>query len=58
VGGLFGYFGYFNGKEVWYVTNTHKKVKIVLESGKVYMISPENTDDFVQEVEQRRNKPI
>ena len=56
VGGLFGYFGYFNGKDIWYVTNTKKKVKMVLHSGKVYMISPENPDDFVKEVQKRKNE--
>lgn len=56
VGGLFGYFGYFNGKDVWYVTNTKKKVKMILNSGKVYMISPENPDDFVKEVQKRKNE--
>lgn len=56
VGGLFGYFGYFNGKDVWYVTNTKKKVKMVLKSGKVYMISPENPDEFVKEVQKRKNE--
>ena len=55
-GGLFGNFGYFNGKDVWYVTNTKKKVKMVLHSGKVYMISPENPDDFVKEVQKRKNE--
>ncbi|QDP86534.1 hypothetical protein FNJ88_13590 [Chryseobacterium sp. SNU WT5] len=53
VGGLFGYFGYFNGGDVWYVTNTHKKVKIILNSGKVYMISPESPDDFLTHLKQR-----
>ncbi|MGA9213553.1 PH domain-containing protein [Kaistella sp.] len=58
VGGLFGYFGYFNGRDVWYVTNIHKKVKITLKSGKIYMISPENPDDFVKEVQQRRTEMV
>lgn len=58
VGGLFGYFGYFNGKDVWYVTNRHKKVKIILKSGKVYMISPENPDDFVKKVQQRKSEMV
>lgn len=56
IGGLFGYFGYFNGRDVWYVTNPHKKVKILLESGKVYMISPENAEDFIKEVELRKSE--
>ena len=56
VGGLFGYFGKFNGADTWYVTNTRKKVKIILKSGKVYMISPENPDDFVKHVQQRKSE--
>ncbi len=56
VGDLFGYFGYFNGGDVWYVTNTHKKVKIKLKSGKTYMISPENPDAFVEEVQKRKEE--
>lgn len=56
VGGLFGYFGYFNGGDVWYVTNTHKKVKVVLKTGKIYMISPENPDDFLKAVHNQLNQ--
>lgn len=51
VGGLFGYFGYFNGNDVWYVTNLDKKIQIKMKSGKIYMISPENTEDFLRELE-------
>lgn len=51
VGGLFGYFGYFNGNDVWYVTNMKKKIKITMTSGKIYMLSPENLDDFVQRIQ-------
>ncbi|KIA83401.1 hypothetical protein OA84_07725 [Kaistella solincola] len=51
VGGLFGYFGYFNGRDVWYVTNIYKKVKITLKSGKIYMLSPENPETFVAEIQ-------
>ena len=58
VGGLFGYFGYFNGGEIWYVTNPHKKVKMILKSGKTYLISPENPDDFVKEVLQRKSEIV
>ena len=58
VGGLFGYFGYFNGGEIWYVTNPHKKVKMILKSGKTYFISPENPDDFVKEVQQRKSEIV
>lgn len=50
VGGVFGFFGYFNWGEVWYVTNIYKKVKILMNSGRVYMISAENPEAFVEEV--------
>ncbi|MFT3920208.1 PH domain-containing protein [Cloacibacterium sp.] len=50
VGGLFGHFGYFNGNDVWYVTNIYNKVKITMKSGKVYMISPENPEEFIKKV--------
>ena len=50
VGGLFGHFGYFNGNDVWYVTNIHNKVKITMKSGKIYMISPENPEEFIKKV--------
>lgn len=50
VGGLFGYFGYFNGNDVWYVTNIKKKIKIKLKSGKVIMISPEDPAVFLTTV--------
>ena len=58
VGGLFGYFGRFNEGDIWYVTNTHKKVKIILKSGKVYMISPEHPDDFINEIQQRKTEMV
>lgn len=57
VGGLFGYFGYFNGGDVWYETNTYKKVKIVLMTGKIYMINPENPDEFVKAVHHQITQP-
>jgi len=50
VGGLFGYFGYFNGRDVWYVTNIYKKVKITLHSGKIYMLSPDEPELFIEEI--------
>lgn len=50
VGGLFGHFGYFNGNDVWYVTNINNKVKITRKSGKIYMISPENPEEFIKKV--------
>ena len=53
VGGLFGYFGYFNGKDIWYVTNVQKKVQIILKSGKKYILSPENPEEFINIVQQR-----
>ena len=50
IGGLFGYFGYFNGNDVWYVTNIRKKVKIQTER-KTYLISPEEPQKFINEIE-------
>ena len=48
VGGLFGHFGYFNGNDVWYVTNVYHKVKIETKTGNIYMISPENPEEFIK----------
>ena len=48
VGGVFGHFGYYNGNDVWYVTNVYHKVKIETKTGKIYMISPENTEEFIK----------
>lgn len=50
IGGIFGFFGYFNWGEVWYVTNIYKKVRIVMKTGKVYLISVENPIDFVEQI--------
>lgn len=57
VGGLFGNFGYFNGNDVWYVTNLRKKVQITMNSGKVYMLSPEDTDGFIHTIRNENNTP-
>lgn len=54
IGGLFGYFGYFNGNDVWYVTNIRKKVKIQTEK-KTYLISPEEPQTFINEIEKLKN---
>ena len=48
VGGVFGHFGYYNGNDVWNVTNVYHKVKIETKTGKIYMISPENTEEFIK----------
>lgn len=48
--GVGGLFGYFNGNDVWYVTNLNKKIQITMKSGKIYMISPENTENFLREL--------
>lgn len=54
VGGIFGFFGYFNWGEVWYVTNIYKKVKMVTNGGKIYVISPENPEAFVDQMMKRK----
>ena len=49
VGGVFGHFGIFNGNDVWYVTNIHNKSKNnETKTGKIYMISPENPEEFIK----------
>ena len=53
IAGLFGYFGYFNGGDIWYVTNIRKKVKIQTY-GKLYVISPENPEEFMQAINDLR----
>lgn len=42
VGGLLGYFGYFNKGEVWYVMNRQKTLRITTKAGKVYVVSPKD----------------
>lgn len=56
IGGLFGYFGYFNGNDIWYVTNLNKKVKITLKSGQIYMISPEKPEEFLNKINTNLNQ--
>ena len=49
VGGLFGYTGWFNGNQEWFVTD--RKKGILLESDrKAFVISPENPDEFLQDL--------
>ncbi len=50
VGGLFGYYGLFNGNEIWWVTNQKKKLGIKLKNGKLFMISPEEPEQFIKEL--------
>ncbi len=54
IGGLFGNFGYFNGKEFWLVTNSNKKVKIVTDT-KTYVVSPEETKKFIGHIHHLQN---
>ena len=41
VGGLFGYTGWFNGNEEWFVTDRQKAVKLTTDK-KTILISPED----------------
>lgn len=54
IGGLFGYFGRYNGTEKWLVTNRHKKVKLETEAG-IFVISPEEPDDFIAYINRLKN---
>ena len=57
VGGIFGHFGYFNGGDLWYVTNIYKKVKIKTPK-KLYIISPENPEKLIEEINLIRHKNL
>lgn len=50
IGGVFGYFGKFNGSEKWFVTNTNKMIKIKTINNKIFAVSPENTQEFINEL--------
>lgn len=57
IGGIFGHFGYFNGGDIWYVTNIYKKVKIKTPK-KLYIVSPENPEKFIEEINRIRQKTL
>lgn len=51
-GGLFGYFGLFWQKEfgtmTWYATRRDQAIMIITSSNKKMVITPDETDDFMQ----------
>lgn len=49
VGGVFGHFGYYDGRDIWYVTNIRKKV-VIKTANRTYVISLENPQAFINEV--------
>ncbi len=51
IGGIFGHFGYFNAGEIWNVTHIHKKIRIKTRK-KTFVISPENTKEFLLNLQQ------
>lgn len=57
IGGLFGYFGLFNGGERWSVTHMQKRVAIDLENSRRYVISPENPTEFIEVLRGKINHP-
>ncbi|MCW3084676.1 MAG: hypothetical protein JWP12_2042 [Bacteroidetes bacterium] len=57
-GGLFGYFGKFNGplgKMTWYVTNKNNMVLLKMRDGKIYVVSPDDTSTFIKEFGKQGN---
>lgn len=54
IGGLFGYFGRFNGTEKWFVTNRNKKIKLIT-SGQIFVISPEEPEEFLKALNALKN---
>ncbi|MEN9549889.1 MAG: hypothetical protein RIR12_2480 [Bacteroidota bacterium] len=57
VGGLFGYWGSFSngefGRMTWYATNLNKAVMIESKNGKQIMITPNDVDGFINQVQNK-----
>ncbi len=58
VGGLFGFFGYFNLDEFWMVTNRKSTIALKLNNNKSIVVSPKDKLAFLNEIEKQisRNK--
>ena len=60
-GGLFGYFGTFWNKEfgnmTWYATRRDKAVMIITNSNKKIILTPAETDKFINEFTELERKP-
>lgn len=50
IGGVFGYFGYYNGKDLWLVTNKSKRVVLKTTKGKTYVVSPQDPLELINEI--------
>ena len=54
VGGLFGYYGRFYntklGKMTWYMTRMDNAVMLRMNSGTIYLLSPDAREDFVNQL--------
>lgn len=50
IGGVFGYFGYYNGKDLWLVTNNSKRVVLKTTKGKTYVVSPQDPVQLINEI--------
>lgn len=53
IGGFFGYYGQFNIREKWWVTNRNCMVKLQLRNGYCYMVSPELPTAFIDAVKEK-----
>ena len=60
-GGLFGYFGTFWNKEfgnmTWYATRRDKALMIITNSNKKIILTPDETDKFINEFTELERKP-
>ena len=54
VGGVFGYYGWFNGNDIWFVTDRKKGIRLQ-NSEKTWFISPEDPESFIRAWEQRNS---
>lgn len=54
IGGLNGFYGYYSGSEFWMVTSKKRRVKITLKNGKNYLLSPEDPQKFIEELNKER----
>lgn len=57
IAGVFGHFGIFDAGDRWFVTNIYKKVKIQTSQGR-YIVSPENPEEFLREIQALRSEGI
>ena len=59
VGGFLGYFGHFRysiGPVTMYVTDMDRRILLTLDTGKMLLISPSETDAFMAEITGKKRR--